>query len=79
MKARRPEIAPGSLADRIRTTCPAGTGASMETIVKHALARPEDVRAKVLRLRASGYIRVSGETRRRRYFWRRTNRRKASR
>jgi hypothetical protein len=42
----------------------------MAQIERAGLARPEDVRAEVNRLRDLGYIRVWGNTRRRRYFWR---------
>lgn len=84
----RPRIIPGSLADRIRTACPAGAGATLAEIQRVALARPDDTRAEIERLRAVGYLRVStrGRARERgrgrpalRYFWRRTNRRRATR
>lgn len=67
---RRPSIAPGSLADRIRRACPQAQGATMRAIIADALARPEDVKAEVARLREAGYIRVYGRRRWRRYFWR---------
>jgi hypothetical protein len=76
VKRARPEIAPGSVADRIRSACPAGVGGTMPEIVAAALARAEDVKAEVQRLRAAGYIRTSGRRRSMRYFWRRTNRRR---
>jgi len=66
----RPRVHPGSLADRIRRCCPAGVGAPMTTIVADALARPEDVKAEVTRLRDAGYIRTWGRKRAMRYFWR---------
>jgi hypothetical protein len=68
---RRAEIAPGSLADRIREVCPPGEGATADVILAAAKALPEDVHAEIKRLRALGYIRVWGKTRARRYFWRR--------
>lgn len=74
----RPEVAPGSLADRLRSACPPGVGATMPELVAAALARPEDVRREVQRLRDVGYIRVRGRKRWRRYFWRRSNRRRAT-
>jgi hypothetical protein len=45
-------------------------GATMAEIVAVALARPEDVRAELGRLRGAGYIRVYGQRRAMRYFWR---------
>lgn len=81
----RPFVVPGSLADRIRTACPAGVGATLRDIQAVALARPEDVKAELARLRSVGYIRVSTTGRRTergrgrppiRFFWRRTNRRR---
>jgi hypothetical protein len=68
--SRRAPVAPGSLADRIRTACLPGVGASMPEIAAAALARREDVFAEVERLREAGYIRVYGRKRWRRYFWR---------
>jgi chromosome condensin MukBEF MukE localization factor len=76
MASARPSIVPGSLADRIRTACPAGVGATLRDIQRVALARPEDVRDEVNRLRRAGYIRTYGHKRAMRYFWRATNRRK---
>lgn len=67
---RRPSVAPGSLADRIRRACPQGFGATMRHIIAESLALPEDVKAEVARLREVGYIRVYGRKRWRRYFWR---------
>lgn len=67
---RRPPVPPGSLADRIRTACPQGVGATLAEIQAVALARPEDVRAEVNRLRAAGFIRTWGKKRAMRYFWR---------
>jgi hypothetical protein len=79
MARARVFIAPGSLADRIRTAAPSGVGATMTEIIAVALARPEDVRAELGRLRDAGYIRVYGQRRAMRYFWRprRTGGRKA--
>lgn len=74
---KRPEIFPGSLADRIRTACPAGQGATMATIVRAGMARAEDTIAEVSRLRELGYIRTFGRKRAMKYFWRRTNTRRA--
>lgn len=76
MRARREGIYPGSLADRIRSACPAGLGATLKEIQNVANALPEDVRDEVNRLRACGYIRTHGRKRAMRYFWRRTNRRR---
>lgn len=85
MATARPFVVPGSLADRIRTACPAGEGATLREIQAVALARPEDVKAELDRLRAIGYLRVSTTGRRQergrgrppmRYFWRATNRRR---
>jgi hypothetical protein len=45
-------------------------GADMATIVLASRALKEDAIAEVKRLRAAGYIRVYGDTRSRRYFWR---------
>lgn len=67
---RRPPIAPGSLADRIREACPAGVGATMRELEAAGKALPEDVRAEVHRLRRAKYIRTWGRKRRMRYFWR---------
>jgi hypothetical protein len=72
-RRRRPRIgyiAPGSLADRIRAACPRGKGATLRTIIAAGLARPEDVRAEVTRLRDLGAIRTWGRKRAMRYFWR---------
>jgi hypothetical protein len=86
MRSARPSIVAGSLADRIRTACPAGVGATLREIERVALARSEDVRAELVRLRSAGYVRVSRRGRAGirttgrpeiRYFWRRTNRRRA--
>jgi hypothetical protein len=74
---KRQEIVPGSLADRIREACPAGVGATMRQLIAAGKALPEDVKAEVDRLRDVGYIRTSGRRRTMRYFWRRTNRRRA--
>jgi len=65
----RPLIHPGSLADRIRTACPQGTGATLGQIQSVALARPEDVKLEVNRLRDVGWIRTWGRRRAMRYFW----------
>jgi hypothetical protein len=70
MAKRRPDVHPGSLADRIREVCPPGQGASLATLIQAGRARREDVIAEIVRLRAAGYIRVWGKTRRRRFFWR---------
>jgi hypothetical protein len=68
-RSRRRPVAPGSLADRIRTAAPARVGATMDQIVAQALALPEDVKAEVNKLRRSGHLRTWGQTRARKYFW----------
>jgi hypothetical protein len=69
MTRRRP-IVPGSLADRLREACPQGIGATLEELVDAGRARRPDVLEEIRQLRAEGYIRVWGKTRRRRFFWR---------
>lgn len=71
MRARRPVIAPGSLADRLRSGCHefGARGATMADLHAVGLARPEDVEAEVDRLRALGYIVAVGRRRGMRYRW----------
>lgn len=50
----------------------------MREIVVAALARPEDVKAEVERLRQVGYLRTYGHRRAMRYFFRASRRRRTA-
>lgn len=73
MSTRRPEIVPGSLADRLRAAFDGRKRLTMAELVAAGLALPEDVKAEVQRLRRAGYIRTYGQRKHMNYFWQAKN------